>query len=286
VLRLWEGLGYYRRARDLHRAARQVVAEYGGRLPDDPDVWRRLPGIGRYTLGAVLSQAFDRRLPILEANSRRVLCRLFGRTDDPRRGPGLRWLWQTAEELLPTRRAGDFNQALMELGALVCTPAADCPRCPLARECVARRLGLQAQIPAPERPPEVVEVREVAVAVRRGNRLLLVQRPGHGRWAGMWEFPHGEAAGPRTGKAAAARLLEELTGIRAELTAELMTVRHTVTRHRIHLRCFRGGYRGGRFRSPIYVQARWVEPSRLPDYPFSVPQRRLAQALLDRIRAE
>src|SRR5262249_36962302 len=92
VLRLWEGLGYYRRARDLHRAAREVVATMGGTLPDDPDALSRLPGLGRYTVGAVLSQAFDRRLPILEANSRRVLCRLFGYTGDPRGGPGERWL--------------------------------------------------------------------------------------------------------------------------------------------------------------------------------------------------
>jgi A/G-specific adenine glycosylase len=124
VLRLWEGMGYYRRARDLHRAAQRVVAEYAGRLPEEPALLRTLPGIGRYTAGAILSQAFDRRLPILEANSQRVLCRLFGRRDDPRRGPGRRWLWEVAEALLPVRRVGDFNQALMELGALLCTPAA------------------------------------------------------------------------------------------------------------------------------------------------------------------
>src|SRR2546421_8433267 len=127
VLRLWEGLGYYRRARDLHRAAQRLAAEHGGRMPNDPDALRGLPGIGRYTLGAVLSQAFDRRLPILEANSQRVLCRLLGETEDPRRGAVRRRLWSAAETLLPDHRVGDFNQALMELGALVCTPTA--PRC-------------------------------------------------------------------------------------------------------------------------------------------------------------
>src|SRR5437763_3122971 len=149
VLRLWEGLGYYRRARHLHRAARQLVREYGGRLPDDAEVWRGLPGVGRYILGAVLSQAFGRRLPIVEANSLRVLCRLFGQRGDPRGGPVQKWLWAKAAELLPAKRAGDFNQALMELGALVCTPAAPkCDVCPLAKECVARREGAQAEIPA------------------------------------------------------------------------------------------------------------------------------------------
>src|SRR5262249_39569619 len=115
VLRLWEGLGYYRRARDLHRAARQIVAQHGGEVADDPAVLKTLPGIGRYTLGAILSQAYDRRLPILEANSQRVLCRLLGLDDDPRREPARSRLWRVAEALLPIRQVGDFNQALMEL---------------------------------------------------------------------------------------------------------------------------------------------------------------------------
>src|SRR5262249_26065537 len=133
VLRLWEGLGYYRRPRHLHAAPRRLVSEHGGTLPDDPAVWRDLPGVGRYILGAVLSQAFDRRLPIVEANSLRVLCRLFGYAGDPRSGEGQRWLWETAETVLPAERVGDFNQALMGLGALGCTPAAPpCGRCPLA----------------------------------------------------------------------------------------------------------------------------------------------------------
>jgi endonuclease III len=110
VLRLWEGLGYYRRARDLHRAARRLVDECAVRIPDDPEIMTTLPGFGRYTVNAVLSQAFDRRLPILEANSQRVLSRLFGRTDDPRRGEARHWLWQAAEDLLPAKRPGAFNQ--------------------------------------------------------------------------------------------------------------------------------------------------------------------------------
>src|SRR5947208_11956281 len=127
VLRHWEGLGYYRRARQLHQAARQIVADHHGRIPADPAAFAGLPGVGRYTLGAVLSQAFELRLPILEANSVRVLCRLIGLRDDPRTPAAQQRLWAAAEELLPVRHVGDFNQALMELGALVCTPAApDC----------------------------------------------------------------------------------------------------------------------------------------------------------------
>ena len=195
VLRLWEGLGYYRRARDLHRAARQLVADGSANLPDDPEVVRELPGMGRYTLGAVLSQAFDRRLPILEANSLRVLCRLFGRADDPRRGPAQRWLWQVAEDLLPAKRVGDFNQAMMELGALVCTPAAPrCDDCPLAADCVARRLGLQAEIPAKAPPP----------ADRRGPRGGHRDSPRRTRCC--WRSGRNRrAAGPTCGSSRTAR---------------------------------------------------------------------------------
>ncbi|MFO0928932.1 MAG: hypothetical protein U0736_18240 [Gemmataceae bacterium] len=134
VLRLWEGLGYYRRARDLHRAAGQLVAAHGGAFPADPSALTGLPGFGDYTRNAVLSQAFDLRLPILEANSQRVLSRLFGREASPQESAARRWLWQAAEAVLPTRQAGDFNQALMELGAVSATPTArSCTECPLAR---------------------------------------------------------------------------------------------------------------------------------------------------------
>ena len=281
VLKLWEGLGYYRRARDLHRAARLLADAHAGRIPDNPDLFRSLPGVGRYTAGAVLSQAFDRRLPILEANTQRVLCRLLGLREDPRSAAAQRRLWQAAEELLPARDIGQFNQALMELGALVCTPRSpDCAACPLAAWCAARRLGLQEEIPARAEPPAPVEVHEGAVVVRRAARVLLVQRPAHDRWAGLWEFPHGPLEQGETYEGAAARLLHELTGVEADPGAELLTLKHGVTRFRITMVCFEAAYRGGRFRAGFYPQGKWVKPDQLTSYPVSAPQRRLAQALL------
>lgn len=282
VLRLWEGLGYYRRARDLLRTARLLAASHGGRFPDDPAALDGLPGLGRYTRNAVLSQAFDRRLPILEANSRRVLCRLFGRTGDPSRASEQRWLWDAAEALLPVRRVGDFNQALMELGALVCTPDAPrCSECPLADDCAARRLGLQDAIPANTPRPEPTEVREAAVVVRRGEQVLLLQRPAEGRWASMWEFPHAPLAAKESADEAAARLLPELTGLEARLGPELVTLRHGVTRFRITLVCFEAEYLSGDFHSPFYRQGVWLTPHELAAHPVSSPQRRLAAALAD-----
>ena len=280
VLRLWEGLGYYRRARALHRAARQLVAEHSGVIPNDPAAVAGLPGVGRYTVGAILSQAFDRRLPILEANSQRVLSRLYGRREDPREGPARRWLWAAAEALLPRRRVGDFNQALMELGALICTPTAPaCAVCPLARLCTARRLGIQEAIPRRAASPEPTATREAAGVVWRAGRVLLAQRPDGGRWAGLWEFPHAPLDEGETHEAAAARLLRELTGVQAVIGTELLTLRHGVNHHHITVVCFEARYRAGRFRSAFYTQGRWLRPGELPAFPVSAPQRRLAQAL-------
>jgi A/G-specific adenine glycosylase len=281
VLRLWEGLGYYRRARDLHRAARQLVANHGARFPDDPAVVASLPGFGRYTCNAVLSQAFDRRLPILEANSQRVLSRLFGRPDDPRQAEARRWLWQAAEDLLPAKRTGAFNQALMELGALVCTPLGPrCGECPLEAVCRARQLGAQERIPARAAAPAVTAVQESAVVVWRAGRVLLAQRPADaGRWAGLWEFLRGPLEGDETHEAAASRLAETLAGLRVRVGTELVTIRHGITRYQITLVCFEADHESGEFHSDFYARAEWVNPADLPRYPISSPQRRLAKSL-------
>jgi len=280
VLRLWEGLGYYRRARDLHRAARILVEKRASSLPDDPEIWADLPGVGRYILGAVLSQAFDRRLPIVEANSKRVLCRLFGRLGDPSSGPATRWLWRTAEALLPPRRVGDFNQALMELGALICTPSTPrCDRCPVASVCAAKRAGMQERIPAKPAVPKIEEVREAAVVIRDRRRVLLVQRPATGRWANMWEFPHIPLAAGESAPAAAKRLLSAVLGLETELGDELLTIRHRVTRFRITMVCLQAKYRAGRLDRSYYKEGRWLEPAQLKDFPVSTPQRRLADEL-------
>jgi A/G-specific adenine glycosylase len=248
---------------------------------------RGLPGLGPYTTNAVLSQAFDLRLPILEANSQRVLSRFFGRAQDPRQGPARAWLWRAAEALLPGRPgarraagAGDFNQALMELGALVCTPAAPrCGDCPLAEHCVARQQGLQEVIPARAPSPAPTEVWEAAVVVRRGEEVLLVQRPAQGRWGKLWEFPHGPLQEGETYEDAARRLAAELTGLRTRLGPELLTVRHGITRYRVTLVCFEAEFVGGSFHSPLYVRGEWLRPADLAAYPVSSPQRRLAGAL-------
>lgn len=279
VLRLWAGLGYYRRARDLLRAARILVKEHAGRICSDAAVLRKLPGFGRYTVNAVLSQAFDAPLPIIEANSRRVLARFFAYEQDPKSAAGERWLWQTAEALLPRSDSGRFNQAVMELGALVCTARAPrCGDCPLAPRCVAQARGLQERIPG-STPKQVEQVDEVALVVRRGGEVLLAQRPAVGRWANMWEFPHFAMQNEESCAAAAARLARSL-GLSVRVGNEIALVKHSVTRFRISLHCFEAAYVRGELTTPLYVSRVWIEPPAIQSYPISSPQRRLAERLI------
>ncbi len=276
VLRLWEGLGYYSRARNLHRSAKRVVEKHGGELPRDEGAVRDLPGFGRYTANAVLSQAFDLKLPILEANSVRLLCRLFAIADDPKSPATRKLLWQRAEELLPNKRAGDFNQALMELGAVVCSPNQPlCDACPLAPFCQAKAQGRVAEIPIKAARPKIEAVREVAVVMWRDKDVFLVQRPPTGRWASLWEFPRVEVAFPQTVEDAAVASMKSL-GFDVDLGSERTTIHHSVTRFRITLICFEATHRAGAFRPDVYPRGEWIVPARLAEYPVSRPQRTLA----------
>ena len=277
VLHLWQGLGYYRRARHLHAAAKRLVADHGDEPPDDPAVWAELPGVGRYILGAVMSQAFERKLPIVEANSLRVLARWFASPLDPRAGAGQKWVWLAAAAVLPDARVGDFNQAVMELGATVCTPVAPrCDECPVAKWCEARRLGSQATIPPKPKAKAITSVAEVGVILHDDRAVCLFQRrPDAKRWANMWEVPHGEVAPGETPEDAAARVVRELTGFAATLGEEVATVRHGVTRYAITLTGFAAQRSGGDFAAGHYTQCREVPTAELVDYPMSTSQRQL-----------
>lgn len=283
VLRLWEGLGYYRRARQLHQAARAIVAEHGGRFPRDREAVRRLPGIGRYTAGAILSIAFDARESILEANSIRLLARLVAYRGDPASGEGGRVLWAVAEAVLPRTNVGAFNQALMELGSMVCVPKApQCETCPVAVLCRARAAGLQAEIPAakPKRPSEAR--REAAVLVRRDGRVLVVQRPEGERWAGLWDFPRFEVHAHDP--AAIGRELTEavgrLTGVAIRLGGHRTTLRHGVTRFRITLDSYDAQYVSGPPPKHANPAVQWLRPDELEHIPLSTTGRKLARLLV------
>jgi A/G-specific adenine glycosylase len=259
VLELWTGLGYYSRARNLHRAAAQLVRDHDGELPDDPEALRRLPGVGRYTAGAVASIAFDRPEPVVDGNVARVLTRLRDIRADVRSAPVVRRLWQEAAELAAGPAPGDLNQALMELGATVCTPRRPrCRDCPLRRPCAARRAGDPESLPskAPKPPPRPL----VAVAgrvVRRG-RLLAVQRPPAGLLGGLWELPGGELLPGEDPATAMVRTLRERTALAVPGVDELGEIEHVFTHRHLRLHVFACKPPAGRVRLVGFDRHRWV----------------------------
>lgn len=281
VLRLWEGLGYYRRARSLHRAAAVVVRQHGGVFPREMAAVRQLPGIGRYTAGAILSIAFDDPHPIVEANTIRLYSRLLAYRGATHAREGEQLLWRFAEAVLPRRGAGQLNQALMELGATICLPRAPrCEACPLVALCPTFAAGGQAEIPAARPKPQIEQVREAAVVVWRGRSVLLMKRT-EGRWAGLWDFPRFGLAlhGAQKLEEELAAGVRRLTGITIVAGAKLATIRHGVTRFRITLECHQA--RCIKLPSPpaksIAAELRWVQTAELDEYPLSTPARRLSR---------
>ena len=283
VLKAWEGLGYYRRARQLHAAARSIVLDHGGVFPDDPELIRALPGVGRYIAGALLSFAFDRPAPIVEANTQRVLARWLAWEEDLKSSRSQSRLWEAAGRLVPETGAGAFNQAFMELGALVCIPRAPlCLACPVSGECASRKLGVQDRIPvaAPKSPPG--KVAEACALISREGKLLIVKR-GPGRlWEHFWEFPTVHVAGPdpagrSVGEAVdLAEGVRRLTGVRASIGPVAKTVRFGVTTHRVTLEVHAAAWLDGEPRlGPGLVDTAWEPVEALGRYTMSSATRRV-----------
>jgi A/G-specific adenine glycosylase len=284
VLRRWEGLGYYSRARNLHKAAQLIVENCGGVFPDEVEALRELPGIGRYTAGAIASFAFDRCAPILEANTLRLYCRLLGFRGDPRSADGQELLWDFAERLLPRKSPGLFNQALMELGATVCKPEdPGCPQCPVRASCAAFANGSQLEIPI--RPARVAptSVNEIAVAIHRGGRYLMLRRPAGERWAGLWDFLRfAWDDRRRQSPGGIAVAVHEHAGVDVEVAERITEIRHSVTRFRITLCCYAAEWTAGEV-DQSDREFRWVDPRKFASLPLSVTGRKLARLVQGRL---
>ncbi|MEI8372534.1 MAG: A/G-specific adenine glycosylase [Planctomycetota bacterium] len=289
VLRLWEGLGYYRRARQLHQAARRIVADYDGCFPCDPQSVEGLPGIGRYTAGAILSIAFDQRRPILEANTVRVFARLLAYNGQTTSSAGQKLLWAAAEAVLPSRDVGRFNQALMELGSKVCRPRElGCEVCPALGLCYSQQRGLQHEIPCPKPRPQFEKVAEAVVLVRRRGRVLLIRWPEGRRWAGLWDFPRFAVQGEKEAEIHREIIghVLRLTGVTISPGKHRKTLRHSVTRFRITLDCYDAEYVSHNGGGTENLVQKWVRPAELEHYPLSSTGRTLAGLVSKLISAD
>ena len=281
VLRAWEGLGYYSRARNLWHAARQLVETRAGQLPPSAAELRQLPGIGAYSAGAIASIAFGADEPAVDGNIIRVLTRLFAIGGDPKTRAVSERLWQLARALIPQGQARDFNQALMELGATCCTPKAPkCPTCPLAARCTAQKLDRVLDFPEVRaRPKPTLERRAVAVIRRRG-RLLVVQQPSDAiRWAGMWQFPEAPCTDPAAERATLTERVAKSTGLHIEVADSILALEHQVTRFRISLEVFACTPLRGRARALECADVRWCDLAALASLPMPAAHRKIARSL-------
>jgi A/G-specific adenine glycosylase len=294
VLNAWEGLGYYSRARNLHRAAKIVVREHHGEIPRDLDRLRKLPGIGRYTLGAIASIAFGMDVSALDGNIKRVYARIFDVTAPVDSPAGEKILWELADQNLPGENAGDYNQALMDLGATICVPKNPrCLICPVTRLCKARQNGTQAQRPVKSPRKEVPHyVHATAVVIEKG-RVLLSQRPSRGLLGGMWEFPNGRVDGdPAAGLPKALRTAYglRLKVLRVGRTSSpdrtgharsrsekslLGIVEHGYSHFHVTVHVFRCAL----ISETIGTNLRWVPLRKLGDYPMGRIDRQIAEML-------
>jgi len=275
VLRFWQGLGYYSRARNLRAAARMISTEFEGRIPRSIQELMSLPGVGRYTAGAVASIAFDVRAPILDGNVARVLCRLDLIRSDPKAPKTRDLLWRRAEEILPQKSVGDFNSALMELGATVCTPRAPkCPACPVRRFCRATEAGLQDAIPQPRNSLPTPLLKRWTICVSRGNRWLIERRPDKGRWAGMWQFPTIEAEDAKP----VAAIIGRQIGVPIQGLREIGQLRHALTHRRYIFNVFAARV-SGKSKIPSKPTRQWVKLNELEQYPLSRPQTKIAEMI-------
>ncbi len=282
VLKLWENLGYYSRARQIHKAAQILVRDHGGKLPADPAALAELPGLGPYTVAAIASFAFGLPLAVLDGNVIRVFARLLALPDDIGLPATKKKLQRLADDLLPRDEPAKANEAWMELGALVCTPRAPrCPACPLRGVCRAAKSKTPAAFPKKKKKMKVPhKVVGAAVILNARNQILIAQRnPEKGMLAGLWEFPGGKIAEGETMPACIARELKEEMGLDIEVGAHLVTVHHAYSHFTIELHAHFARIRSGRPRHLECAGHAWTTRNRFDEFPFSKADHEIIRAL-------
>jgi A/G-specific adenine glycosylase len=281
VLKAWEGLGYYSRGRNLHKAARRVVEQYEGKLPEERIELAKLPGIGEYTAGAIASMAFGKDEIALDGNIRRVLARLFDVELEARSPEGIQALETLARQNLPSGRAGDFNQAMMDIGATLCTPRAPrCLLCPLAEMCKSLQLGTQEERPVLKARPAIPHIIVTAAIIQCNGKVLVAQRPTDGLLGGMWEFPGGKLEPGETLDECLSREIDEELGVSILVGEPFGVYEHAYTHFRVTLHAFLCRLLEG---EPRPIQARdllWKEAPDLAQLPMGKIDRQIARALM------
>ncbi len=276
VLKMWEGLGYYSRARNLHRAASIIIESDHSRFPRTIDAFSALPGVGPYTAGAVMSIAFNQPYPALDGNVRRVLCRVFGIQGKPSERKTKQILLALAGRLLPVRQPASFNQALMELGALVCRPTTPhCSDCCLQPLCAAQKLPDPSSLPVREKKPRRVHYDVTAGVIRRGSRILLAQRYPEGLLGGMWEFPGGKKEPRESLEECLRREIREELGIDIAVDEPIGSVNHAYTHFQFTLHGFHCRYIGGKVRNLGCADWKWIRPAEISSYALPGADRKL-----------
>ena len=280
VLSLWEGLGYYARARNLHQAAGLIVELYAGQLPQAAEDLQKLPGIGRYTAAAISSIAFGKDEAALDGNIRRVLARVFDVALPARSTQGEHLLWQLAKENLPPGSAGEYNQALMDLGASICTPTApNCSQCPLALHCQSLKLGNQHQRPVKKAKSQIPHYTVAAAVIRSNGEVFIAQRPDKGLLGGLWEFPGGKIEANESLETCLKREICEELNVDIEVGVPVGVYQHAFTHFKITLHAFECQLVEGDPVANEHNDLRWVKPAELQDFPMGKIDRQIAEEL-------
>ncbi len=280
VLKLWEGLGYYSRARNLRRAAEIVALELNGNVPDSMAEILKLPGVGRYTAGAVLSIAFGKKVPVLDGNVKRVLSRLFCLKENGKDSRSEKRLWAVAESLLPAKSVGDFNQALMELGASLCIPNKPlCLSCPLNNMCEAKITNRQDRFPPPKPSVPAKKIEVSAAVIIKNKKVYIQRRPLNGLMGGLWEFPGGKREGNETMEECLLREIREELDVDVEIVEKLTIIKHSYTQFRVTLHVYRCRLPRGRIRAQSCEEWKWAEPETLDSFAFPAANSKIVAGL-------
>lgn len=288
VLRLWEGLGYYSRARHVLAAARRIMDRHGGVFPAALEDIRALPGVGPYTAGAIASIAFGEKLPCVDANVERVVARVFDLDTPVKQEPAASAVRAWALRLVPEGKAREHNQAMMELGALVCGKKPRCGACPLAAFCISLHLGIVDQRPVPGKRTPITPIEVVTGVLRRKDRIFVQKRLASGVWGNLWEFPGGRVEPGESPEAAVVREFEEETGFAVAVDSKYGIIRHSYTTYKITLHCFALSLAGadGDLEEapdpPVLTAAsawRWAPPRELEDLAMPAAHRKLADRI-------